>query len=177
MVDFIFLYVAILQERIPQSAFATSFLHQTKVPAWFSRQSTGSSIKIPLPRDLDGNSKWIGFALCYVYVQEYDNLESTSVGRSIDELKVGFSNCFHIYTNDDPLQAPLVCKILDSNMVGSHGVWHYIPRRMFEERLNKLFIRAEIMINSPGIEVKASVWGSSDIRGRCGRFCLAFDLL
>ncbi|TYG96451.1 hypothetical protein ES288_A11G351700v1 [Gossypium darwinii] len=42
----------------------------SEIPEWFSRQTGGSSIKIPLPLNIQNDSQWIGVAGCCIFVND-----------------------------------------------------------------------------------------------------------
>ncbi|KAM5554208.1 hypothetical protein ABKV19_022539 [Rosa sericea] len=131
----------------------------TEIPSWFGRQSTGSSITLQLPLDyFDGKRELMGLALCFVYeAQEHENMESTASNISAQEVKYSCNYSCRLSTyggphDDCPL---LVCKLMDHDYVGSFRHWVYIAGGLFAERLIKRSIRAEVIINRPGVEVKA----------------------
>ncbi|XP_039059139.1 disease resistance protein RUN1-like [Hibiscus syriacus] len=41
-----------------------------EIPKWFSHQTVGSSIKIPLPNNIQNDSQWIGVAFCCIFVND-----------------------------------------------------------------------------------------------------------
>ncbi|XP_050290597.1 TMV resistance protein N-like [Quercus robur] len=52
-----------LMGTINQNMYFIESLHSTETPEWFSHQSPGSSLTIPLPSNLRGDGNWIGIAL------------------------------------------------------------------------------------------------------------------
>ncbi|XP_024177195.1 uncharacterized protein LOC112182868 [Rosa chinensis] len=136
------------------SNFEYSYISKD-TPAWLSRRSTGSSITIPLPPDLDDNCTWMGFALCFTCVtQHHDSLDTTYVFLD-DQTQINLNRNFriHFYTTEDPLERPLVHNYPDCDWVGSFMHWNYTPRSDFVEISNKRFIRATIVPGSPEVEV------------------------
>ena len=63
-------------------------MHSTETPEWFSHQSPGSSLTIPLPSNLRGDGNWIGIAL-FTSVVILENLNNVSSGQD-DELSIDF---------------------------------------------------------------------------------------
>jgi hypothetical protein len=100
----------------------------------------------------------MGFALCFVYeVQEHENMESTASNILAQEVKYSYKYSCRLSTcggpdDDCPL---LVCKLMDHDYVGSFRHWVYIAAGLFVERLNNRSIRAQVIIDRPGVEVKA----------------------
>ncbi|XP_039059055.1 TMV resistance protein N-like [Hibiscus syriacus] len=41
-----------------------------EIPKWFSHQTVGSSIKIPLPNNIQNDSQWMGVAFCCIFVND-----------------------------------------------------------------------------------------------------------
>ncbi|XP_039059057.1 TMV resistance protein N-like [Hibiscus syriacus] len=41
-----------------------------EIPKWFSQQTVGSSIKIPLPNNIQNDSQWMGVAFCCIFVND-----------------------------------------------------------------------------------------------------------
>ncbi|KAF3957222.1 hypothetical protein CMV_017747 [Castanea mollissima] len=62
--------------------------NSTETPEWFSHQSLGSSVIIPLPSNLRGDSNWIGVAL-FTRVVILENLNNVSSGLG-DEVSIDF---------------------------------------------------------------------------------------
>ncbi|XP_024196334.1 TMV resistance protein N [Rosa chinensis] len=132
--------------------FQFFFGAETDIASWFCRQSTNSSIKIPLPQDLDGKSQWIGFALWFLIESEvHDSVDSEEDPQSEYFNKRNYS-C-DIFTNDEdpPLKYPLADR--DGRETYQHLL--YIPADHFVKRLNKCFIEAKINIKRTGVEVVA----------------------
>ncbi|KAK9016366.1 hypothetical protein V6N11_078867 [Hibiscus sabdariffa] len=42
----------------------------SEIPKWFSHQTVESSIKIPLPNNIQNDSQWIGVAFCCIFVND-----------------------------------------------------------------------------------------------------------
>ncbi|CAL8169774.1 unnamed protein product [Prunus armeniaca] len=126
-----------------------------EIPAWLSRQSTESTITIPLPLDLDGKSKWIKLALCFVCeaAQKHDSLED--VPEFDEELGANFTRNHHIelYTTEDHHECPQVIIYRDCNLAGPFIHWCFIPRIDLTENSNRRLIRASITPDSPGTKV------------------------
>ncbi|KAK9910640.1 hypothetical protein M0R45_034595 [Rubus argutus] len=135
----------------------------TKIPSWFDdfgRQSEGSSITFPLPQDyFDGELELMGFALCFVYeAQEHENMELTASNILTDEqVKYSCNYSCRLSTYGGPGDdcPVLVCKLMDHDYVGSFRHWVYIAGGLFAERLNNRYVRAQVIIDRPGVEVKA----------------------
>ncbi|XP_065622349.1 disease resistance protein RUN1 [Quercus suber] len=62
---------------IHQNKIFPLFSNSTETPKWFSHQSPGSSVTIPLPSNLRGDSNWIGIAL-FIRVVILENLNNVS---------------------------------------------------------------------------------------------------
>ncbi|XP_050254791.1 disease resistance-like protein DSC1 [Quercus robur] len=62
--------------------------NSTETPEWFSHQSPGSSVTIPLPSNLHGDSNWIGIAL-FTRVVILENLNNVSSDGE-DEVSIDF---------------------------------------------------------------------------------------
>ncbi|KAH0972040.1 hypothetical protein GBA52_024196 [Prunus armeniaca] len=126
-----------------------------EIPAWLSRQSTESTITIPLPLDLDGKSKWIKLALCFVCeaAQKHDSLED--VPEFDEELGANFTRNHRIelYTTEDHHECPQVIIYRDCNLAGPFIHWCFIPRIDLTENSNRRLIRASITPDSPGTKV------------------------
>ncbi|XP_039059142.1 disease resistance protein RPS4B-like [Hibiscus syriacus] len=41
-----------------------------EIPKWFSHQTVGSSIKTPLPNNIQNDSQWMGVAFCCIFVND-----------------------------------------------------------------------------------------------------------
>ncbi|GMY07864.1 TMV resistance protein N-like [Fagus crenata] len=74
------MHFIILQDAIHQNNIVCVFSNSTEIPEWFSHQSPGSSVTIPLPSDLRDNSSWEGIAL-FVVVVIHKNLNNISSGQ------------------------------------------------------------------------------------------------
>jgi len=72
-------------------------LHSTETPEWFSHQSPGSSLTIPLPSNLRGDGNWIGIAL-FTSVVILENLNNVSSGQ--DDVS------FDFICNSDIIEVP-----------------------------------------------------------------------
>ncbi|KAB2631337.1 TMV resistance protein N-like [Pyrus ussuriensis x Pyrus communis] len=156
-------YQTLFEDAIHRSTMLQYSYRSNKIPAWLSRQSTESTVTIPLPRDVDGIGKWMGLALCFVCVgaQKHDNLEDEP---ALDEkLQSNLTRNFRIdlYTTEDPHELPQVLNYGDLDFTGPFIHWLYIPRSDLEECSNKRFIRALITPDSP--EVKVTECGASQI--------------
>ncbi|KAK9910646.1 hypothetical protein M0R45_034600 [Rubus argutus] len=131
----------------------------TKIPSWFDRQSEGSFITIPLPPNyFDGELELMGFALCFVYeAQEHENMESAASNISAQEVKYSCNYSCRLSAHGGPDDdCPLlVCKLMDHDYVGSFRHWVYIAGGLFAERLNNRSVRAQVIIDRPGVKVKA----------------------
>ncbi|XP_062001709.1 uncharacterized protein LOC133718846 isoform X2 [Rosa rugosa] len=131
----------------------------TEIPSWFRHPGRESSVTLQLPLDyFDGKRELMGLALCFVYeAQEHENMESTASSISAEEVKYSCNYSCRLSTyggphDDYPL---LVCKLMDHDYVGSFRHWVYIAGGLFAERLIKRSVRAEVIINRPGVKVKA----------------------
>ncbi|KAK8973522.1 hypothetical protein V6N11_030712 [Hibiscus sabdariffa] len=51
------------------------FLPGKEIPEWFSHQTVGSSIKIPLPLNIQNDSQWMGVAFCCIFFSHDDSRE------------------------------------------------------------------------------------------------------
>ncbi|GMI79449.1 DOMINANT SUPRESSOR OF camta3 NUMBER 1 [Hibiscus trionum] len=51
------------------------FLPGNEIPEWFSHQRVGSSIKIPLPLNIQNDSQWMGVAFCCIFVNNDASME------------------------------------------------------------------------------------------------------
>ena len=85
---FILMHFNILQGEIQQNKCFCDFSNSTETPEWFSHQSPGSSVTIPLPSDLRDDSSWIGIAL-FTSVVILENLNNVSSARD-DEVSIDF---------------------------------------------------------------------------------------
>ena len=84
---FMLMHFNILQGEIQQNKGFCNFSYSTETPEWFSHQSPGSSVTIPLPSDLRDDSSWIGIALftSVVILENLNNVSSAQDGEvSID---------------------------------------------------------------------------------------------
>ncbi|RXH81128.1 hypothetical protein DVH24_005042 [Malus domestica] len=150
-------------DAIHRSTMLEYSYRSNKIPAWLSRQSTESSVTIPLPRDVDGISKWMGLALCFVCVaaQKHDNLEDEPEFDEKSQSNLTRNFRIDLYTTEDPHERPQVLNYGNLDFTGPFIHWLYIPRTGLEECSNKRFIRALITPDSP--EVKVKECGASQI--------------
>uniref|UniRef100_A0A2N9HBW6 ADP-ribosyl cyclase/cyclic ADP-ribose hydrolase n=1 Tax=Fagus sylvatica TaxID=28930 RepID=A0A2N9HBW6_FAGSY len=72
-----------MEDAIHQNDIVCVFSNSTEIPEWFSHQSPGSSVTIPLPSDLRDNSSWEGIAL-FVVVVIHKNLNNISSGQDYE---------------------------------------------------------------------------------------------
>ncbi|KAM1647540.1 hypothetical protein ACFX2K_009053 [Malus domestica] len=144
-------YQTYFEDAIHRSTMLEYSYRSNKIPAWLSRQSTESTVTIPLPRDVDGISKWMGLALCFVCVAapKHDNLEDEP--EFDEKSQSNLTRNFRIdhYTTEDPHERPQVLNYGDLDFTGPFIHWLYIPRTGLEECSNKRFIRALITPDSP----------------------------
>ncbi|KAM1441118.1 hypothetical protein ACFXTO_009269 [Malus domestica] len=156
-------YQTYFEDAIHRSTMLEYSYRSNKIPAWLSRQSTESSVTIPLPRDVDGISKWMGLALCFVCVaaQKHDNLEDEPEFDEKSQSNLTRNFRIDLYTTEDPHERPQVLNYGDLDFTGPFIHWLYIPRTGLEECSNKRFIRALITPDSP--EVKVKECGASQI--------------
>nr|XP_023929824.1 uncharacterized protein LOC112041155 [Quercus suber] len=82
------IYERYLMGMFNQNIYFLESLHSTETPEWFSHQSPGSSLTIPLPSNLRGDENWIGIAL-FTSVVILENLNNVSSGQD-DELCIDF---------------------------------------------------------------------------------------
>ncbi|XP_008240878.1 PREDICTED: disease resistance protein RPS6-like [Prunus mume] len=126
-----------------------------EIPAWLSRRSTESTITIPLPHDVDGKSKWIKLALCFICeaAQKHDSLED--VPEFDEELGVKFTRIHRIelYTTEDPHEHLLALDYRDCNFAGPFIHWCFIAQSDLAESTNKRLIQATITPDSPGTKI------------------------
>ena len=85
---FMLMHFNILQGEIQQNKCFCDFSNSTETPEWFSHQSPGSSVTIPLPSDLRDDSSWIGIAL-FTSVVILENLNNVSSAQD-DEVSIDF---------------------------------------------------------------------------------------
>ncbi|XP_050251162.1 TMV resistance protein N-like isoform X1 [Quercus robur] len=77
-----------VEGEIQQNKCFCDFSNSTETPEWFSHQSPGSSVTIPLPSDLRDDSSWIGIAL-FTSVVILENLNNVSSAQD-DEVSIDF---------------------------------------------------------------------------------------
>nr|POE45912.1 tmv resistance protein n [Quercus suber] len=77
-----------VEGEIQQNKGFCGFSNSTETPEWFSHQSPGSSVTIPLPSDLRDDSSWIGIAL-FTSVVILENLNNVSSAQD-DEVSIDF---------------------------------------------------------------------------------------
>ncbi|KAF3952521.1 hypothetical protein CMV_021928 [Castanea mollissima] len=73
---------------IHRNKYFCEFSNSTETPEWFSHQSPGSSVTIPLPSDLRDDSSWIGIAF-FTSVVILENLNNVSFAQD-DEVSIDF---------------------------------------------------------------------------------------
>ncbi|KAF4390538.1 hypothetical protein F8388_006035 [Cannabis sativa] len=125
----------------------THFFPHTTIPDWCSNSSTGSSVTIQLPPDLEHNNMWMGLALCIVFeVQTRVNTNSTVLPAIC-----------RFYTDEDCMEISLG-QFNDKEYITSeesYGVCKYIPRKRFDGHLDKASrVEVSISLNSTCISVK-----------------------
>ena len=86
---FMLMHFNILQGEIQQNKCFCDISNSTETPEWFSHQSPGSSVTIPLPSDLRDDSSWIGIAL-FTSVVILENLNNVSSAQD-DEVSIDFT--------------------------------------------------------------------------------------
>ena len=96
---FMLMHFNILQGEIQQIMCFCDFSNSTETPEWFSHQSPGSSVTIPLPSNLREDSCWIGIAL-FTSVVILENLNNVSSGQ--DDVS------FKFICKSDIIQAPRI---------------------------------------------------------------------
>ncbi|KAL6272975.1 hypothetical protein ACE6H2_023667 [Prunus campanulata] len=126
-----------------------------EIPAWLSRRSTESTITIPLPHDVDGKSKWIKLALCFICeaAQKDDSLEDVPEFDEELGLKFTRNHLIELCTTEDPHERLLALDYRDCNFAGPFIHWCFIPQSDLAESSNKRLIQATITPDSPGTRV------------------------
>ncbi|XP_062110768.1 uncharacterized protein LOC133822445 [Humulus lupulus] len=118
---------------------------RTTIPDWCSYSSTGSSVTVQLPPDLDHNNTWMGLYIYIIYeVQKQENTDTR------------IQYICHFTTDEDRLEISLGnFDVKEHNSVGSRGVCKYLPRESFAGLLDKASrVEASIYLNSPYVSVK-----------------------
>ena len=146
----------ILQESILKNEFLCIFTKSTEIPEWFTHQSPGSSVTIPLPSDLRNNSSWEGIALFFVVVF-HKNLNNISSGRDYEVLidficrsgmVEGLLDCPISFNMSKSLPKSFSCS-------SSFGFRVIIPAGKLRDHLEECgCIGASIMSNHPYLEIK-----------------------
>ncbi|KAH0972039.1 hypothetical protein GBA52_024195, partial [Prunus armeniaca] len=126
-----------------------------EIPAWLSRRSTESTITIPLPHDVDGKSKWIKLALCFICeaAQKHDSLEDVPEFDEELGLKFTRNHRIELCTTEDPHERLLALDYRDCNFAGPFIHWCFIPQSDLAESSNKRLIQATITPDSTGTRV------------------------
>ncbi|XP_008240877.1 PREDICTED: TMV resistance protein N-like [Prunus mume] len=126
-----------------------------EIPAWLSRRSTESTITIPLPHDVDGKSKWIKLALCFICeaAQKRDSLEDVPEFDEELGLKFTRNHRIELCTTEDPHERLLALDYRDCNFAGPFIHWCFIPQSDLAESSNKRLIQATITPDSTGTRV------------------------
>ncbi|GMN39170.1 hypothetical protein TIFTF001_008396 [Ficus carica] len=122
---------------------------QERIPDWWSENSsTGSCTAIQLPSDFASDSCWLGFALCFLYLQEGDDKSNRS-NRCLVELLC------HFVTDEGELAQPLALPVVLDYNCPIYGACKFIPREWFGRRLdNASRIRVSVSSGIPSVKVK-----------------------
>ena len=140
----------LLQDVIHQNRIFWVLLRSTETPEWFTHQSPGSSLAIPLPSNLRGDRNWIGIAL-FTSVVILENLNNVSSGQD-DEVSVDF------ICRSDIIEGPCINFPVDFNIsnylpiplhhASSYGLKVLIPAGKLRDHLEdcsciRAFIRSK----------------------------------
>ncbi|KAH7514284.1 hypothetical protein FEM48_Zijuj11G0072300 [Ziziphus jujuba var. spinosa] len=91
----------------------------TRIPEWCSQQNIGSSTRIQLPPEDNGNT-WMGFAIFAVFLQEEGMLENAYFHFKTDKVDLGNER----FVMDDS----------QISSTGSYGICLYIPQALFTKQ-------------------------------------------
>jgi hypothetical protein len=150
------MHFIILQDIIHQNNIFCLFSNSTEIPEWFSHQSPGSSVTIPLPSDLLDNSSWEGIAL-FVVVVIHKNLNNISSGQD-------YKFCIDFICRSGMVEGLLDCSLvinipkeLPKLLSGSSSFGFKVinPAGILRDHLEEWgCIGASITSNHPYLEIK-----------------------
>ncbi|GMN39169.1 hypothetical protein TIFTF001_008397 [Ficus carica] len=142
------------EDDIYQRTECSYLFCQVRIPDWGSNNSSiGSHTTIQLPLHLASDRFWLGFALCFIYVQEGDDKSNHSDHRLVELV------C-HFVTDKGEIAHPLALPVVLDYNSPIYGACKFIPREWFGRQLdNASRIRVSVSSDIPTVKVKTcSSW-------------------
>lgn len=137
----------------------------SEVPKWFIHQSEGASVNLQVPSDLC--NKWIGIALCCVFVlADHQPPDLLLASHQHASYRTSYSlSCYFKANGYENITRLIFCFSEESGKVEAHHLWlTFILPQFFDEDWEEAFnqidvngfshIKIEFGAEGPGLEVK-----------------------